>query len=177
MTSPLAHSIDLSGRRAPVLSHGTLGMMLLIGSETVLFGCFINAYLVLRMAAPMWPPMGAPSLHIGLSAVNTALLAVSAVTLFKRFLRTTLGLGVLFLILQGIEFYQVYHQGLTLQTGPYGAVFYTLIACHGLHVLGGLVFIAAVLKPSRQSWIRHAQTYWAFVTLVWLVLFSILYIV
>ena len=88
-------------------------------------------------------------------------------------------LGSVFLLLQGVEFHRLYAQGLTLQTGPYGAVFYCLIGLHGLHVIGGLAFILFLLfsiqnPPQRK---RNAEMYWHFVTVVWLVLFSILYII
>ena len=161
------------------MASGRLGVMLLVGSLAVLFSCFISAYLVLRMAAPMWPPAGAPALRIGLSAVSTAVLLASAVIAFmggqrRAFLGATFLLGVLFLALQGVEFQRLYARGLTLQTGAYGAVFYALVGCHGLHVLGGLVGYGIALgRPARAD---TARIYWTFVTAVWLVLFSILYI-
>lgn len=180
-----------------MISNGRLGMMLLVGTETILFSSFIGAYLVLRFAAPAWPPLGTPTLQIGLSAINTTLLTASSL-LFAlrkraeepngRLVRFVLAVGVLFLMLQGIEFYRLYERGLTLKTGTYGALFYTLISCHGLHVMGGLGILAAVLWklaqiPSRsplyqshvRDWVGHAELYWHFVTGVWLVLFVILY--
>jgi cytochrome c oxidase subunit 3 len=184
--------------RQPPLSNGTIGMMLLVGTETVLFTCFISAYIVLRSAAGMWPPAGTPHLRLGLSSVNTAVLVLSSVLAFsfgrsmareivKVLIGLTLALGSLFLVLQGVEFHALYQRGLTLQTGPYGAVFFSLISCHGLHVLGGLVFLAAVLgqlvrakDPERMRRIRkrvaYAEIYWHFVTAVWLILFGILYV-
>ena len=189
MNLEMTGRIDTSGRRPPVISNGALGMMLLIGSETILFGCFINAYLVLRMASTMWPPLNTPKLQIGLSGINTAVIVLSSIIAAlagwrekqnasksaRALIDTTIGMGTLFFILQVVEFYQLYAKGLTLKTGPYGAVFYTLIGCHALHVLGGLFFLALSVK--LKTWAPHARTYWTFVTAVWLVLFSILYIV
>src|SRR4029077_14472610 len=96
-------------------------------------------------------------------------------------------MGILFLILQGVEFHRLYARGLTLQTGPYGAIFYSLITCYGLHALGCLIFLAVVLAqlaaspaPERlvkiRNWVGYSELYWYFVTAVWLILFSILYI-
>lgn len=179
----------------PPISNGFLAMMLLIGTETILFTTFIGAYLILRAAAISWPPPGTPMLRVGLSAVNTVLLIASSIAAFyarrtmkrqqiasaKKYLGATLFLGVLFLVLQGIEFHRLYHRGLTLQTGPYGAVFFTLVTCHGLHVLGGLVFVGVVWAqlargPQWRERVGFCEMYWHFVTAVWLVLFSILYI-
>jgi cytochrome c oxidase subunit 3 len=156
------------------ISNGRLGMMLLVGTETVLFSSFIGAYLVLRGAAAAWPPLGTPHLTLGLSAINTAVLLVSTVMVWRRQLQTTLFLGVVFLALQAVEFHRLYARGLTLQTGPYGALFYSLVTCHGLHVLGGLVILAVATK--KAAWGEYAELYWHFVTGVWVALFAILYI-
>jgi len=178
------------------VSNNRLGMMLLVGTETILFSTFIGAYLVLRGAAVTWPPFGTPHLTAGLSSINTAVLLVSSLMIWRRRIGLTFILGSLFLLLQVFEFHRLYARGLTLQTGTYGALFYTLVTCHGLHVLGGLAILtyalskqqAASSKQEHRSllaarrslasdWAGHAEIYWHFVTGVWLVLFSILYIV
>jgi len=156
------------------ISNGRLGMMLVVGTETVLFSSFIGAYIILRSAAVQWPPLGTPSLNVDLSSVNTAILVVSTIFAYRKRLGATLGLGLLFLVLQGVEFHRLYARGLTLQTGTYGALFYTLISCHGLHVLGGLLILAMALR--KASWAENAELYWHFVTGVWLVLFGVLYL-
>lgn len=184
-------------RPRPPLSNGRLGMMLLLGTETILFSCFIGAYLVLRMGSAMWPPAGTPTLHAGLSLLNTAVLVLSSALAFTfrreisrqdiatglKFLSATFLLGLLFLVLQGVEFHRLYVQGLTLHSGTYGALFYCLITCHGFHVLGGLAFLSYLLwRAKRLGFSRlreragYAELYWHFVTVVWLVLFGILYI-
>jgi len=157
------------------IPNGRLGMMLLVGTETILFSSFIGAYLVLRMAAASWPPMGTPHLNLDLSIVNTALLVFSTVQIYRRKIGMTFLLGVLFLLLQTLEFHRLYARGLTLQTGTYGALFYTLVTCHGLHVLGGLGILAVAFQ--KVAWEEYAELYWHFVTGVWLVLFAVLYLV
>jgi len=157
------------------ISNGRLGMMLLVGTETILFSSFIGAYLVLRGAAASWPPFGTPHLTLDLAILNTALLVVSSFQAWRRRLGSTFILGSLFLVLQAVEFHRLYARGLTLQTGTYGALFYTLVTCHGLHVLGGLAILALALR--KAEWAENAELYWHFVTGVWLVLFSILYLV
>jgi heme/copper-type cytochrome/quinol oxidase subunit 3 len=177
-----AGTLQLSRRHQPPIANGRIGMMLLVGTETVLFACFISAYMVLRMAAAVWPPIGTPHLTLGLSVFNTGILLISSLVLLSRkgsrhlicFL-----MGSVFLLLQGVEFYRLYAKGLTLQTGPYGAIFFTLVGLHGLHVLGGLAFLLyllfAIQNPPQRK--HYAEMYWHFVTFVWLVLFSIFYIV
>jgi cytochrome c oxidase subunit 3 len=156
------------------ISNGRLGMMLLVGTETVLFSTFLGAYLVLRGAASSWPPFGTPHLSLDLSSVNTGLLILSTVLAYRRRIGWTFMLGCAFLVLQAFEFHRLYARGLTLQTGAYGALFYSLITCHGLHVLGGLVLLAVAFR--KTAWAEYAEIYWHFVTGVWLVLFGVLYI-
>lgn len=179
------------------LSNSRLGMLLLIGTETMLFSSFIGAYLVLRFSARMWPPFGAPALTLGFSSANTALLIGSSILaaqlrrwtnarpdFLRKGVQGMLALGVLFLGAQACEFYRLYERGMTLQNGVYGALFYSLITCHGLHVLGGLAIFSLLLKKihlgapatSLQQSAGDAELYWHFVTGVWLVLFGILYL-
>jgi cytochrome c oxidase subunit 3 len=206
---PVARNDGGGERPKSPLSNGLIGMMLLVGTETVLFTCFISAYMILRMGAPVWPPLGTPRLSLGLSSFNTVVLILSAGILAwgrhsgesrnpesmdKYWTPASAGvtaclvLGSVFLFLQGVEFHQLYARGLTLKTGPYGAVFFCLVSCHGLHVIGGLIFLAALLlqigrdaTPLRlmkiREWIGYSELYWYFVTAVWLVLFGILYLV
>src|SRR3979490_1133366 len=102
--------IAIAHRPPPPISNGFLGMILLVGTETILFTCFIGAYMVLRMGASSWPPAGTPALHLGLSAVNTVLLTLSGLFAFiygqamsqknisraTIFLSATLLLGLIF---------------------------------------------------------------------------------
>lgn len=157
----------------PIVSNGRIGMVLLLGTETMLFATFIGAYMVIRQAATAWPPLGVPALVPTLSAVNTALLVLSSILVWRRYFTATWACGALFLGLQGLEFYRLYAQGLTLQTGIFGGFFYALITCHGLHVIGGLVLLGGALR--KTSWRDNAELYWHFVTAVWLILFGMLY--
>jgi cytochrome c oxidase subunit III len=182
-------TLPFARRPEPIISNGTLGTMLLLGSESVLFACFISAYMVLRMSAPMWPPGGTPLLTTTLSAWNTGVLVLSGFTVFvagrasgrnrnalaRSFLWTTCALGALFVGLQVVEFNQLYGRGLTLKTGVYGGILFTLVGCHALHILGGLIFLGAALQQPKRTF--FAELYWYFVTAVWGLLFSILYIV
>jgi heme/copper-type cytochrome/quinol oxidase subunit 3 len=192
--------ITLPERQTPI-SNGRLGIILLIGTETILFASFISAYLVLRMGSTLWPPAGTPRLQLDLSVANTLILLASSVMaigarqalrrqamrLVRALLGATFSLGSLFLILQGVEFHRLHARGLTLRTGPYGAVFFSLAACHGFHVLGGLAFLGVLLARAAamgrdrltqwREWVGYSEIYWHFVTAVWLVLFTILYIV
>jgi len=98
-----------------------------------------------------------------------------------RWLVITVLLGVTFL---GIQGYEYANNGFGLRDGVFGSVFYTLTGFHGFHVLAGLAFIAIVANRARRGMVtaQHhtaveaASYYWHFVDVVWLFLFSTLYV-
>lgn len=176
-----------------------LGMILFIAAETMFFAGLISAYLVFRGGSAEWPPAGQPRLPLALTAFNTIVLLVSAyfmnraVTAFRddrrRPLCYRLGLtavfGALFLVLQGTEWIRLVKYGLTLTSSIYGALFYTLIGIHGLHVLGGLMAVIYVLFRSVESLradvssvgVELCRMYWNFVVILWPILYVLVYIV
>lgn len=135
----------------------------------------------------------------GLPLINTAILVISSVTLHfahvgveqnKRkqiivWLGITIVLGLIFLGLQGYEYYYAYQTlGLTLQSGVYGNTFFLLTGFHGLHVtLGAIILIVLfgrILKghftPDNHFAFQAGSWYWHFVDVVWLMLFFFVYI-
>ncbi|MEC9483598.1 MAG: cytochrome c oxidase subunit 3 [Halomonas sp.] len=134
-----------------------------------------------------------------LPLVNTLFLVVSSITLTiahealkegyigstRRCLAITLVLGVLFLIVQGVEYYEAYHHlGVTLQAGIYGSTFFLMTGFHGAHVTVGATILAVMLwRVSRGHFTteRHfafeaAAWYWHFVDVVWIGLFLFVYV-
>jgi heme/copper-type cytochrome/quinol oxidase subunit 3 len=173
-------------------------MLMLLGGETMFFGGLIIAFLQLRLGAPVWPPPGQPRLPVGLTAVNTLVLLASSWTLvwalravrgddragLLRWLRCTWGLGLLFLVIQGVEWTRLVHFGLRVSSGIYGATFYTLIGVHGVHVLGAAGWLGAMLwlaRRGRFTRTRHVALdccaiYWHFVVALWPVLYVLVYL-
>jgi heme/copper-type cytochrome/quinol oxidase subunit 3 len=87
-------------------------------------------------------------------------------------------------VLQGYEWIQLVRFGLTMTSGVYGATFYTLIGCHGLHVLGAVVWLLTVLVRTLQG--HYGATryvglalcgmYWYYVVALWPVLYYLVYL-
>jgi cytochrome c oxidase subunit 3 len=162
------------------------------------FAGLLGAFLVFRLASTSWPPAGEPYLPIGVTWINTGILVASAGTMRRahrsirsgnraglvRWLGITALLGAAFLAVQGSEWVRLVHHGLTLRSGTYGATFYTLIGCHGLHVLGAVGWLAAALllavrgrfSAERHLGVQLCAMYWMFVVGVWLVLFPPVYL-
>jgi cytochrome c oxidase subunit 3 len=187
---------DAEGRP---LSNARLGMLILLGGEIMFFGGLVIAFLQLRLQAPVWPPPGQPRLPVGLTAVNTLVLLASswALTRALRMVRTgnpaglvrwlgwTWGLGVLFLVIQGVEWTRLVGFGLRVSSGIYGATFYTLIGVHGAHVLGAAVWLGGMLWLARRGRFTPEEhvpldccaIYWHFVVALWPVLYVLVYLV
>jgi cytochrome c oxidase subunit III len=180
------------------ISSSLLGMVLFIASEVMFFGGLFGAYFTIRSAATQWPPEGTPHLETWYAAVLTAILVSSSVTMqlgvwaIRRndqrrlllWLVVSLLLGAAFLAGQGNEYRTLIEEGMTLSSGVFGSTFYTLTGFHGAHVAGGAVFILIVLLRARSGQftaryhdtVEMASYYWHFVDVVWLGLFSTIYL-
>jgi cytochrome c oxidase subunit III len=180
------------------ISSSLLGMVLFIASEVMFFGGLFGAYFTIRSAATQWPPEGTPHLETWYAAVLTTILVASSVTMqfgvwairkndqrkLVLWLAASLLLGVVFLCGQAYEYSTLIEEGLTLSSGVFGSTFYTLTGFHGAHVAGGAAFILIVLLRARSGQftaryhdtVEMASYYWHFVDVVWLGLFSTIYL-
>jgi heme/copper-type cytochrome/quinol oxidase subunit 3 len=181
-----------------VFDNGILAMAVFLGTEAMLFAGLISAFLVLRASAPAWPPPGQPRLPVGVTGVNTAVLLASAYTMQRaadatrrdrraamlRWLAVTTALGAIFLLVQGTEWVALVGHGLRVSSGPYGATFYTVIGCHGLHVAAAVITLLVLLRWTRhasgarpcRSRVEVCRLYWFFVVAVWPVLYMLVYL-
>ncbi len=181
----------------PPISNARLGMLMLISAETMFFVGLIGAYVVFRAGSSVWPS-GHLYLPVGMTWVNTLVLFVSCYTMHRaiaalrldqvkssgNWLGVTALLGTLFLGVQGYEWTQLVRDGLTISTGIYGATFYTLIGCHGLHVLAAVIWLLVVLVlAKRGAFSAHRPTavevcgmYWYYVGALWALLFPLVYL-
>ena len=177
------------------LATGRLGMRILVLALSMLFGASLLGYLIVRSRATAWPPPGMPSLPGGLWISTLILLASSATVqaavraaragrqagLRWGMLSTTL-LGVAFLISQTLNWFVLVAANLTARTNLYGFTFYLLTVLHAAHVVGGVIPLAVV---TTRTWrgrysaafhpgVEYCKTYWHFLDVVWLVMFTTL---
>jgi heme/copper-type cytochrome/quinol oxidase subunit 3 len=182
----------------PVVPNLRLAMVVLVTAELMLFAGLVGMYLTFRLQTADWPPPGQPRLPVGLTAFNTAVLALSGIALAAarragaagdtplaaRRLGWALGLGLSFLGVQGIEWTRLVRHGLTLGANAYGGAFYLVIGCHALHVLVGTLLLGvAALRPRRERLsppgdgvFEAGAIYWYFVVGLWLLLFPLVYL-
>lgn len=172
------------------------GIIVFLIAESMIFVGLFVAYLTFRAVSPAWPPEGTPKLELLLPGINTLNLIASSFVIHQAdsaikkndlkgmqlWFGITALMGAAFLAGQVYE-YQHLEFGLT--TNLFASTFYVLTGFHGLHVLLGLGVISAVLvrslKPGRYNAEHHfgieaAEIYWHFVDVVWIVLFTILYL-
>jgi len=183
---------------APRVSNARLAMAIFLAFESMFFAALVAAYLVFRLRTAIWPPVDLPELPLAVTWLNTGVLFASAVTMRRarraqrdglrdelaRALTATAVLGTVFLAVQGSEWVRLVRHGLTLSAGMYGATFYTLIGCHGLHVLAAVVWLLVVLARAQRHRFAGAvrvplelcAIYWFFVVALWAGLFPLVYL-
>ncbi|MBI4000028.1 MAG: heme-copper oxidase subunit III [Candidatus Omnitrophica bacterium] len=176
-----------------------LGMWIFLASEIMFFTGLIGAYIVLRFANINTWPHPSTILNIPLTGINTFILICSSATLvlglasvqrgYKEGLHVglflTVLLGSVFLGIQMHEYHNLIEDGFTISTSIFGSCFFTLTGFHGAHVLAGVVWLTVVLvrsfmgffTPEEYAGVEIVGLYWHFVDLVWIILFTILYLV
>jgi cytochrome c oxidase subunit 3/cytochrome o ubiquinol oxidase subunit 3 len=175
-----------------------LGVWVWLGSEAVFFSALIIVYIVMRNNS-VSGPFPRETLNVSLTAINTFILICSSLTMVTalsaiqsgsqrglwRWLVVTMALGLAFLTGQAIEFTSLAHQGLSLSSNLFGGTFFTLTGFHGAHVLIGVIWIGFVVAralrggytQSNHLMVELAGLYWHFVDLVWIIIFTIVYLI
>ncbi len=180
------------------LSAPEWGMVSFLVSEVAFFGTLIVTY-VAFMGRDVVGPTPAQALSLPLVLVSTLCLLSSSVVihaaeraldrdeprLFCFFLAATIALGIVFLVLTGVEWHDlIVNHELTIGRNLFGTTYYTLVGFHGLHVTVGVIVMLIVLglAINRQVTAAHrtgvtlVAWYWHFVDAVWIVVFLVVYI-
>jgi cytochrome c oxidase subunit III len=185
-------------------SHGKIGMWLYLATDAMTFAGFLLGYALLRARIETWPR---PSdiLGISLATIMTSILIVSSVTLVVaqakgeerdrkgmiKYLAFTILGGLLFLGLQAYEYTHLMHEfGMSLSNftgGPpqFASTFFVVTGFHGLHVLVGAIYLTIILgralagkyDSGNVNEIEIAGLFWHFVDLVWILVFTFMYLI
>ena len=169
-------------------------MVMFIGSEIMLFGSFFTAYFYIRFSHSHYP-FGDFEIPKGTTGLNTAILVASSFTMHwalvsirraNRFgliagLGLTLLMGLTFLSLQMREYHSL---GFVPSDGAFPTTFFALTGLHGLHVFVGATLLAIALlracrghySPDDHLGLEVTGLYWHFVDVVWVFLFTVVYL-
>jgi cytochrome c oxidase subunit III len=190
-TVPLESSTDWTP------SKGVVGMTCLIIAESAIFTIFVIAYLY-YLGKDLSGPT--PRQVLELPILNSICLLSSSATItfalrslrnndskrFSIWWLVTIALGAYFLLGTGREWHHlIYDKGLTIQTNLFGTTFYSLVGLHASHVAVGLLALSIVMAFTITGLVKkeHAERvhvlglYWHFVDVVWIVVFTVVYII
>lgn len=190
------HESEFQAGKRLGLDHLKFGFWLFIASEVMFFGGLIATFLKYKLNSPT---PEAALLDVALVGGNTFLLLTSSFTVVLglsslregnrsgliRYMIFTVLLGALFLSGQGYEFATLYGEGVTLTSSLFGSTFFTLTGFHGLHVLIGILWASVVvIRASAGAYsaendigVEVFGLYWHFVDIVWIVLFTVIYLI
>lgn len=172
-----------------------LAMWLFLASEVMFFTVLIAAFIWARFTYPEAHAL----LNVPLTSLNTFLLLTSSFTVvralaaiqsgnqirFQRSLAMTGALGTLFFLIMMLEYTKLSQEGLTLSSGGFGFAFFTLTGFHGMHVLIGLGWLLVNFgkalnngfSAERHFAIEFFGLYWHFVDVVWIFIFTLVYLI
>ncbi len=173
------------------------GMMCFIASEAFFFIMLLIAYIFYNFS--QHPNPGAQWLNPLKTGIFTFCLLASSFTFWRAekrlgakdhtgflvWLLATLALGGVFLVGQGMEYFELFLKGLRAGTNLFSASFFMVTGLHGLHVLVGLIWLLIVLgfalagdfKTGKTESVKTMGFYWHFVDVVWIVVFTAIYLV
>jgi len=178
-------------------SRGRVGMVSLIAAESAIFTIFVVAY-IFYVGKSLSGPTPRDLLTIPVFATICLLSSSLTIHLAVRALRSTkigsfgfwwfvtLTLGTIFLIGTAREWHRfIFHDGLTVSTNLFGTTYYSLVGLHAFHVTFGLIVIAIVMTFTLLGKVTSTYSerldvfslYWHFVDAVWVVVFTVVYII
>ena len=180
------------------LNNRKMLMWAFLGSDCMFFGSFIATYLVYKNKSLVGPfpedvfsiPVTSVSTFVLLMSSMSMVLAYSALTrgnikVFRVWLASTIILGMTFLAFQTFEFRDFITEGLTPRTNLFGSTFFSLTGFHGAHVTIGVIWLLSIffysfkrgaVTPERNLDLDIAALYWHFVDVVWIVIFTVVYL-
>ena len=178
---------------------GKLGMWSFLAGDAMTFGAGIAAYGALRIGNPNWP---SPADYLGITttAVMTFILICSSLTMvealsgiqrgnqakFRNFMALTVLGGLIFLGMQAFEWHHLIgERGMSIKRDLFDATFFILTGFHGCHVFGGVVYNGVLLirgmmgklPQAKAGLVEIAGLYWHFVDLVWILIFTFIYLI
>jgi cytochrome c oxidase subunit I len=183
---------------SPYLEKNFVGMWGFILSEATFFAMLISGFIYYNVQQSSQASGTSADLNRTTATIFTVCLLASSFTLwraeksldrgnhrgFHAWLSVTIALGLVFILGQGREYLDLLHRGVSIDTSLFASSFFTLTGFHGLHVCVGLIGLLVVLglgfagdyKTGRTEAVRTMGLYWHFVDVVWIFVFTTVYL-
>jgi heme/copper-type cytochrome/quinol oxidase subunit 3 len=174
-------------------------MWLFLASEVVLFAVLIAGFVIYRVNNAERVHEVHAAAGVVLVTINTFLLLSSSWTMVMglraiqnhdqrgllRWIGLTALLGTLFVVLQGVEYTVLSNEGITIYSDAFGMRFYAPTALHGAHVIAGVLWALWVMYRGAKGAYNNGKhlgveifgLYWHFVDVVWIILFTVIYLI
>jgi cytochrome c oxidase subunit 3 len=181
--------------RTPAVDSAVIGTIIFVVAEIMMFAGLISGLAIIKAGTVgPWPPPDQPRLPIEATAFNTAMLLASGVALFfaqrayarqpiraRTPLGIAIGLGVFFVVFQGVEWVRLIGEGLTITSGSLGSFFYLIVGMHALHAVAAIIAMGAMwLRLVRMELspgaFQAARIFWYFVVGLWPILYIQVYL-
>ncbi|PKB78300.1 MAG: cytochrome oxidase subunit III [SAR202 cluster bacterium Io17-Chloro-G9] len=199
----MAHAVDPghaseAEQTTTGLNHRKLLMWVFLGSDCLFFGALIATYMVYR-GQSLNGPYPIDIIDVPVTTISTFVLLCSSFAMvqalaatnandqrgIKIWLLVVILLGATFIGFQMYEFNAFKNEGLALGTNLFGASFFTLTGFHGAHVTLGIIWLLGLLiisfkgrlGPATALDVELAGLYWHFVDIVWIIIFTLLYLI
>ena len=179
------------------IDHRKLGMWTFLGSEFLFFGGFVAAFLLYLDTTAGGP--GVEIFDIPFTSISSFVLLMSSLTMvlahhahtkgdmrrMRLWILATAGQGAVFLGGQVFEFNVFFREGLELSTSPFATSFYVVTGFHGLHVFVGILLLGSLyvlsltgkIKPNQDVKTEMIGLYWHFVDIIWVIIFTVVYLI
>jgi heme/copper-type cytochrome/quinol oxidase subunit 3 len=189
---------DDHGHTSTGIGNTKLGMWLFLSSDFLFFGAFIATFLLYRDRPGQTGPRPRDVFNIPFTSVTSFILLMSSLTMvlalaaiqrgdlrrLKIWLLATALFGLVFIGGQIFEFTEFHREGLRVHTNLFGSSFFILTGLHGAHVTAGIIWLLSLWGLAQQGQLTQkdaekveiAGLYWHFVDVVWIVIFTVIYL-
>ena len=163
-------------------------MWILILGEIAVFGVFLVGFSVARVLDPQLFDSSRFHLSALLAGINTLVLVTSgflvAAAVFQRrhngpgrlFLAAGMVLGTIFLVIKGVEYTQLFNEGIGIETNTFFRLYFMITGFHALHIVLGLLILGIVFFANSVENMETGAAFWHMLDMIWVLIYPIVYL-
>lgn len=192
-----AAAADDHGHTSTGISNWKVGFWTFIASECLFFGTLISTYMVYKGRA-VTGPYPEEIFDVFHTTISTTILLFSSLAMVLAldqvlrarkkwaifWLAMVIAMGAGFLVMEGQSYLHYIHEGLTITSSTFGSSYFVLTGTHKLHVILGMIWMGALIwliardriPPAKAETVEIAGLYWHFVDIIWIVIFTFVYL-